>query len=215
MIEATVLKSALLQDVKGVRHAFFTRQGGISEGIYAHLNCGYGSRDDVSAVKENRRRAAEYLRCGHEDIVTPYQIHSAEAIVVDAPFAAESRPKADAVVTRVPGQAIGVLTADCTPVLLADPEAKVVGAAHAGWRGAVSGVLEEVISKMETIGASRSRIRASIGPVIYQKNYEVGFEFETEFLSADLGNQRFFKRLGPDSKPYFCLLYTSPSPRDA
>ncbi len=205
MITATTLKSDLLNEAKDIRHAFFTREGGISEGIYQSLNCGYGSNDDRTAVTENRRRAAEYLGSSHEDIATAHQVHSAKALVINAPFGPDGPPQADALVTQTPGLAIGVLAADCTPVLFADQQAKVVGAAHAGWRGASSGILEATLEVMEAVGAKRNRIYAAIGPTIHQPNYEVGPEFEAEFLKRDTNNQRFFVRYSEGGNPFFDL----------
>jgi len=205
MIGATVLHSDLLDNAGDIRHAFFTREGGISEGIYASLNCGYGSKDNPAAVKENRRRAATHLKAAHEDILTAHQIHSAEAMIVDAPFPAESRPKADALVTQTPGLAIGAIAADCTPVLFADSKAKVIGAAHAGWRGALSGILEATVQAMEAVGAQRHRICAAIGPTIHQAHYEVSPEFQTEFLNINANNKRFFTQPSESTKPHFDL----------
>lgn len=192
-------------DHPAIRHGFFTRDGGVSEGIYAGLNTGLGSNDDPARVLENRRRVAEHLGADHGSVVTLYQVHGATALTVAAPQDRASLPKADAVVSTTPGLAIGVLTADCTPVLFADPEAKVVAAAHAGWRGAVSGILEAAIAEMERQGATRRNIRAAIGPTISQKNYEVGPEFEAELLKADPGKERFFKALRPGARVHFDL----------
>jgi len=207
MIDGTVLTAPALQDISGIRHGFFTREGGVSKGVYGSLNCGLGSDDDRNAVLENRRRIAAHLGADavEDGVNTVYQVHSAEAIVIDAPFAPGTAPKADALVTRTPGIAVGALAADCTPVLFADPAAKVVAAAHAGWRGAVAGILEATITAMETIGAERANIRAAIGPTIHQPNYEVGPEFEAQFIARDPDNQRFFTRPSPDARPHFNL----------
>ncbi|MEO1608389.1 MAG: peptidoglycan editing factor PgeF [Pseudomonadota bacterium] len=205
MMNKTMLQSRLLNEAKGLRHGFFTRQGGVSQGIYASLNCGYGSDDNPDAVNENRRRAALHLSCAHTDIVTAYQIHSAQVLVVDALFQPDAVPQGDALVSKTPGLAIGVLTADCTPVLFADPEARIVGAAHAGWRGAASGILEATLEAMEAIGGKRCRIRAAIGPAIHQPNYEVGAEFKAEFLNANPENERFFNQPAQAAKPRFDL----------
>jgi polyphenol oxidase len=167
-----------------VRHGFFTREGGVSEGIFASLNCGLGSGDDAARVTENRRRAMAALGLAGDDLATCYQVHSATAVVVDAPWPAAERPRADAMVTRRRGVALGILTADCAPVLFADAEAEVIGAAHAGWRGAVSGVLEATVAAMVELGASPARIQAGIGPCIAQPSYEVGPEFPAPFLAA-------------------------------
>ena len=171
-------------------HAFFTRRGGVSEGLYAGLNCGTGSGDAADAVARNRALAAQALGCEPARLVTLHQIHSADALAVDGPLA--ERPKADALATAEPGLVLGILTADCMPVLLAEPEAGVVGAAHAGWRGALEGVIEAAIGAMEGLGAARGRIRAAIGPCISQAAYEVGPEFIEEFMDRDPGSDRFF-----------------------
>ncbi|MGI9480336.1 MAG: peptidoglycan editing factor PgeF [Hyphomicrobiaceae bacterium] len=197
MINGTVLKADTFTGLNGVRHGFFTREGGVSVGDYDSLNVGFGSNDKRDDVAENRRRIAAHLGAridgqAYPDIVTNYQVHSAEAVIVDAPFGPEAAPKADALVTNRPGLAIGALTADCTPVLFADEEAKVVAAAHAGWRGAVSGVLASAVTAMEQLGAQRARIRAAIGPTIHQDAYEVGPEFKAQFLEQAPGNAQFF-----------------------
>ncbi len=197
------LVASCLQEVPGIAHGFFTRQGGVSEGIYASLNCGLGSRDDAVRVTENRARIARAL-AGRE-VVTLYQVHSATAVIVDAAIPREHLPRADAVVTRTPGLVVGVLAADCAPVLIADGHAKVVAAAHAGWRGALAGIIEAAIEAMEQQGADRRRMRAAIGPCINQRSYEVGPEFEAEFLRADPANARFFVRPSGASRPRFDL----------
>jgi len=199
-IEADCLKS-----LTGIRHGFFTRAGGVSEGIYASLNCGPGSRDAPDNVADNRQRIARHLGATTSDVVTLYQVHSATALPVSGPVAAEDRPKADAVVTATPGLAIGILTADCAPVLFADPDARVVGAAHSGWRGAVGGVLAATVAEMERLGAQRERIRAAIGPCISREAYEVGPEFELEFLKSCSDNTRFFFRNSPNARSHFDL----------
>jgi purine-nucleoside/S-methyl-5'-thioadenosine phosphorylase / adenosine deaminase len=176
----------------GVSHAFFTRQGGASEGIFASLNCGLGSGDDAARVRENRRRAMVALSLAPDRLVTCYQVHSPTAVVVDAPWEQDTRPRADAMVTRRRGLALGILTADCAPVLFADAEAEIIGAAHAGWRGAVGGVLEATVEAMVALGASRQGIRAGIGPAIAQASYEVGPEFPAPFLAQDPANNAFF-----------------------
>jgi YfiH family protein len=161
----------------GVRHGFFTRQGGVSTGLYDSLNTGVGSRDDAAAVQENRRRIAAHFGAGPEELAACYQIHSAITHVAKAPWKGE-RPEGDAVATAVPGIVCGVLTADCAPILLADPEAGVVGAAHAGWKGALGGVVQSVVSAMQELGAEPSRILAVVGPCIAQASYEVGADYE-------------------------------------
>jgi YfiH family protein len=200
------LTADCLSDLSGIRHGFFTRHGGVSEGIYASLNCGHGSADRRDHVTENRRRVAEALgQRRAEQVLTLYQVHSAIPLVVDRPIPREELPKADALVTRTPGLVIGALAADCTPVLFADPHARVVAAAHAGWRGAFTGILEATIRAMEGIGAARGRISAAVGPCINQPAYEVGPEFEAQFLAADSSTSRFFNRPHPGARPHFDL----------
>jgi len=182
-----VLTSTLL-DLPGVRHAFFTRQGGVSTGIYAGLNVGVGSKDDPEAVQENRRRAAAHL--GGE-LVTAYQVHSATAFAVEGPWA-EGPPQGDGVVTATPGVVCGTLAADCAPILFADAQARVVAAAHAGWKGALTGVAEDAIAKMEALGARRDRIVAAVGPCIGPASYEVGLEYVARFTEVDPTYERFF-----------------------
>jgi polyphenol oxidase len=187
---------ALLSD-SAIQHAFFTRKGGVSEGIYAGLNVGAGSHDDPSHVAENRRRAAAYF--GHEtaQIVTPWQVHSPDAVIIDGPFNGE-RPQADGIATATPGVIIGVVTADCGPILFADETARVIGAAHAGWKGALYGVLENTIQAMEQLGASRNRIKAVLGPSISQQNYEVSAEYQRTFTERDRAYDHYF---APSNKP--------------
>lgn len=177
----------------GIQHAFFSRQGGVSEGVYESLNCGYGSGDDPKNVLANCEVAmAKIGSCG-KNLATLHQFHSAKAVTVTVPWARKDRPKADALVTARPGVALGVLTADCAPVLFAEPVSGVVGAAHAGWRGAVRGVLEATIDAMEELGAKRQRISAALGPCIRQVSYEVGGDFKKHFLDLDAYNESFFK----------------------
>ncbi len=174
-----------LSDLPHVRHAFFTRLGGVSEGPYASLNAGFGSGDDPVRVAENRRRAMTVLGCTADRLNTAYQVHGAEVARAEHAWARDEAPRADALVTDRPGLALGVLTADCLPVLLADCSAGVVGAAHAGWRGLLAGVLERTVEAMETLGAERGRIRAALGPAIGPASYEVGPEFPAPFLARD------------------------------
>lgn len=181
-----------LAGLAGIRHAFFTRGGGVSPGIYASLNAGVGSNDDPQNVAANRARMAASLGVAPEQFLTCYQIHSPDVVVADAPWSAQARPRADAVVTKRPGLAIGVSTADCGPVLFADPQARIVGAAHAGWRGALAGVTDATIAAMERLGAARERIVAAIGPMIRQPNYEVGPDLMDRFIAADPANRQFF-----------------------
>jgi polyphenol oxidase len=187
-----MLQAVSLSQFDNIRHAFFTRTGGVSEGVYTSLNGGVGSDDAPDKVAENRARMAATLGVAPDRLLTPYQIHSPDVAVADAPWTPETRPRADAIVTRTPRLAIGVSTADCGPLLFADAQARVIGAAHAGWRGAFSGVIEATIAAMETLGADRSRIAAALGPTISQPNYEVGPEFVARFLAADAGNDSFF-----------------------
>ena len=186
-----------------VAHGYFTREGGVSQGIYASLNCGLGSGDDAPAVRENRRRVSQHL--GADTVITAHQIHSATAVAVQQPWADDQRPRADAIVTTARGLALGVLSADCAPILFADAEAGVVGAAHAGWRGALTGIAEATIAAMEQLGARRESIHAAVGPCIGQDAYEVGPEFEQEFLARDAANARFFRRPVPGQRPRFDL----------
>ncbi len=190
---AAMLQAVSLGSLAGIRHAFFTRAGGLSGGVYASLNGGIGSRDEPERVSENRVRMAAALGTAPDCLLTAYQTHSADAITVEHPWAAKARPRADALVTRACGLAIAVTTADCGPVLLADVAAGVIGAAHAGWRGALAGVIDSTISAMEEIGAERSRIVAALGPMIRQHNYEVGPEFVAAFMTHAKGNEAFFK----------------------
>jgi YfiH family protein len=187
------LQSSALATLAGIRHAFFTREGGVSTGIYASLNGGVGSNDQRDAVAENRARMAAALGIPHDRLFTPYQIHSPTVVTIEQPWTTPNeRPRADAVVTATAGLAIGVSTADCGPVLLADPNAGVIAAAHAGWRGALSGVIEATVDAMERLGATRHRIVAALGPMIRQPNYEVGSELVSQFASVDPDNARFF-----------------------
>jgi YfiH family protein len=183
------LKAATLG---GVRHGFFTRQGGVSEGIYAALNCGFGSGDARQAVAENRDRVRRTLDAGA--LNTVHQVHGTVAVEVEAGWDPLHAPKADAMATRMRGVALGALAADCAPVLFADPEAGVIGSAHAGWRGALAGVTDSAIASMERLGAHRTRIRAAVGPCIAQASYEVGPELREAFLAAKKGYDRFFSR---------------------
>jgi YfiH family protein len=186
------IQAPVLVSQPSIRHAFFTRQGGVSEGIYASLNGGVGSSDDPEKVRENRRRMAETLAVSPEALISVYQVHSPDAVIVEGPWRGE-RPKADAMVTAVPGLALGITTADCGPVLFADAQARVIGAAHAGWRGAVTGVLESTVTAMERLGALRGQIVAVLGPTISQRAYEVGPDFIDRFTKEAPGHERFLK----------------------
>jgi polyphenol oxidase len=187
-----MLASPLLSAVPGLRHAFFTREGGVSGGIYRSLNAGIGSQDDPASFGENRRRMAEQIGVSPQHFLTVHQTHSPDVIVATAPWQNGSRPKADAIVTRTEGLAIGATAADCGPILLVDPGARVIGAAHAGWKGALTGILEAAIAAMEELGAERGRMVAAIGPLIRQPSYEVGGEFVERFINADAENALFF-----------------------
>jgi len=197
-----MLQAKSLAALAGIRHAFFTREGGVSQGIYASLNGGVGSNDDRAQVAENRARMAAALGVAREALLTAYQIHSANVVVAETPWTHEARPRADAIVTGVPGLAIGVSTADCGPALLADADARVIGAAHAGWRGALAGVTDAAIAAMERLGARRARIVAALGPMIRQPNYEVGADLVERFRAADPTNTRFFR---PAARPGHAL----------
>jgi len=181
-----------LKNLSGIRHGFLTRHGGVSDGIYRSLNCGLGSKDDGAAVVENRARALRMAGLAEESLATAYQVHSAKVAVVDASWRRDQRPEVDGLVSKTRGVSLGILTADCVPVLFADPEAGVIGAAHAGWKGAVTGVLPETIAAMIALGAGRDRIRAGVGPAIAQKSYEVGPEFPQRFIDLDPANAKFF-----------------------
>ncbi len=187
-----MLHAPSMQALPGLRHAFFTREGGVSGGIYDSLNSGLGSGDAADNVAENRSRMAQALGVAPDRFLTAYQIHSPNVVVADEAWTYEARPKADAIVTRVPGLAIGVSTADCGPLLFADAQARVIGAAHAGWRGAFSGVIEATVTAMESLGAERRRIVAALGPLIRQPSYEVGEDFRAQFLRSDAAYARFF-----------------------
>ncbi|AGK58898.1 hypothetical protein HYPDE_36133 [Hyphomicrobium denitrificans 1NES1] len=194
-----------LKALSGIRHGFFTRQGGVSRGLYASLNCGLGSNDDAENVLENRRRIADHLGGTGGAVATLYQEHSTTAREVTSLPSLDALPHADAVVSATPGLVVGVLTADCAPILLADANARVVAAAHAGWRGALNGIVESAIAEMERLGARRDRIRAAVGPCIGQEAYEVGPEFEAEFLEPDPANRDFFSRRSETERPHFDL----------
>ena len=185
----------------GVAHGFFGQEGGVSTGLYAALNCGPGSKDAPEAVTENRLRVASEL--GARELVSLSQIHSPIVHTLDS--APPQRLEGDAMVTATPGLALGILTADCAPVLLADPRARVIGAAHAGWKGALGGVLEATLDAMEKLGADRSQIVAAIGPCISQANYEVGWDFRDRFLEQGLRNRKFFTPSGKEGHYRFDL----------
>ena len=176
----------------GLTHGFFTRLGGVSRGVYASLNLGIGSRDAPTAVRENRTRATAALGVKPERLAVPYQVHSPDAVAVSEPWAPEARPRCDALVTGTPGLALGVTGADCGMILFADERARVIGAAHAGWKGALAGVIEATVAAMERLGATRGDIVAALGPCIAQASYEVGPEFVAAFAKAGDGTARYF-----------------------
>jgi polyphenol oxidase len=186
------LESMLLSAVPGLRHAFFTRDGGVSDGLYNSLNGGIGSNDDPANVAENRRRMAEQMGVAPEYFLSVHQTHSPDVVVTSGPWRGASRPLADAIVTRSEGLAIGATAADCGAILLVDPNARVIGAAHAGWKGALTGIVQSTVDAMEELGAERSGIVAAIGPLIRQYSYEVGAEFIDRFVEADVENALFF-----------------------
>jgi YfiH family protein len=182
----------------GAAHAFFTRQGGVSQGVYATLNGGVGSSDDPAAVAENRARMARALGVAPENFLVPYQIHSADALAVSAPWPEGERPRCDGLVTATRGLALGVTGADCGVLLFADKSAGVIGAAHSGWKGALTGMVEALVAAMEALGARRANIAAALGPTIAQQSYEVGPEFFARFEAEDAGFAKFF---APSGKP--------------
>lgn len=181
-----------LADGGTVRHGFFTREGGVSGGLFASLNCGFGSGDDPARVARNRAIAMDCLGLAAASLVTCHQVHSADIVTVDEVWEPRAAPRADGMATRRAGVALGVLAADCAPILFADPEAGVIGAAHGGWRGALAGVAEATVAAMTALGARREQIRAGIGPCIARQSYEVGPEFPERFAAGD-----------PDSRPFF------------
>ena len=191
MIEA--LQAANLKEHPNIRHGFFTRCGGVSEGIHASLNCGLSGYFDDAEVTENRRRVAEQIGVLPENLLSCLQVHSPDVVTITQAWKKADRPKADAMVTKEKGIALGILTADCLPVLFVDSRAGVIGAAHAGWRGAISGVIDNTVKAMETLGASRRDIVAALGPCIWQNSYEVGPEFPASFLAEDPANEKYFR----------------------
>jgi len=190
-------------EASGVRHGFFTRQGGVSTGVYTSLNGGVGSKDDPRAVAENRRRMALYLGVDPAHFLVPYQIHSAETLIVEKPF--DARPRCDGLVTATRGLALGVTGADCGIVLFVEPEANVIGAAHAGWKGAFTGILEATLVQMEKLGAKRGKISAVLGPAIGPDSYEVGPEFVDRFVESAGALAVFFKPSPRDGHAFFDL----------
>jgi len=201
MSEAEFLQAANLSH-RGLAHAFFTRRGGASSGVYASLNGGVGSRDDADRVSENRARMAKALGVTADRLLAPFQVHSPDALEVHAPWAPSDRPRCDALVTRTPGLALSVTGADCGMLLFADVRSGVIGAAHAGWRGALGGVLEATLAGMRRLGAKVENICVALGPTIAQQSYEVGPEFVAEFVGREPHAQRFF---APSVKPDHAL----------
>lgn len=200
------LSASTLDEIDGIRHGFFTREGGVSGGIYASLNCGFGSKDRTEDVATNRGRVADALDLPHHSLLTVYQVHSPAVVTVAAEgWHHTNAPKADAMATRAPGVALGILAADCTPVLFADPDANVIGAAHAGWKGALDGVLEATLAAMQALGARTSHIRAAVGPCIAQISYEVGSEFRDRFVAVSADNDQFFAAGDRDAHHQFDL----------
>ncbi len=185
-----MIEALTSERLAGVAHGFFTRRGGVSEGVYRSLNGGIGSNDDRDRVTENRRRMAAHLGVDH--LLIAYQIHSAKALVVDKPFPADARPRCDALVTKTRGLGLGVTGADCGILLFADIEAQVIAAAHAGWKGALSGILEATLGEMEKLGARREAIAAALGPTIGPKSYEIGEEFLERFVDVAKDYAGFF-----------------------
>ncbi|WP_029005665.1 peptidoglycan editing factor PgeF [Azorhizobium doebereinerae] len=196
------VEASSLAALPGIRHAFFTRRGGVSTGLYDSLNGGLGSKDDPANVLENRARMARELGADPGNVVACWQVHSATCVALETPWTRETAPQADAVATAVPGLVATITVADCGPVLFADPVARVVAAAHSGWKGAFGGVIEATVARMESLGARRADIRAAIGPLIRQPSYEVGEDFIGRFLAEDRGFARFF---APADRPHHAL----------
>lgn len=204
MVQPEPTQSDLLK-TRGIAHGFFGRRGGVSSGVYAQLNCGPGSDDNRLSVIENRARVADHFAIPSGHLLSLHQVHSPRVIEVREPWASGARPEADAMVTRQPGLALGILSADCGPVLLCDPEAGVIGAAHAGWKGALGGVLDATVDEMIGLGADRARIRASLGPTISCNAYETGPEFIERFLAQSPAHAQFFRPSGREGHHLFDL----------
>ncbi len=200
-----MLTAPIFDGLTGIRHGFFTRSGGKSRGVFASLNCGYGSGDDQASVRWNRGICAASLGVDESRLLTAYQRHTADAVAAAEAWAQDKAPVADAIVTTTPGLAVGVLTADCAPVLFADPVNRVIAAAHAGWKGALTGILETTITEMETAGAARQTIRAAVGPCIAQRSYEVGPEFQARFISEQSADATHFAPSAKDGHWMFDL----------
>jgi hypothetical protein len=200
-----MISFAALNDIPGIRHAFLTREGGVSEGIYASLNCGLGSNDIRERVVENRARAMAMIDQPADALVTVHQAHTNQVALVEKPWPKGEEPKADAMVTTRPGLVLGILTADCAPVLLADSRGGIIGAAHAGWKGALTGIIENTLAAMVELGARPGRIVAAVGPCIAQRSYEVGPEFPAPFLAQDPRNETFFSSSRREGRYMFDL----------
>ncbi len=197
-----MVEAQTLLQIPDIRHGFFDRSGGTSHGLYSSLNCGLGSDDDKDIVLNNRATVAAHLKLAPPQLITTYQHHSADVITVTGPWSTADAPMADGMVTNISNIGLGILTADCAPVLFADTKSRVIGAAHAGWRGAVAGVTDNIITAMEKLGSQRSEIVAVIGPTISQSAYEVGPEFIDSFLAQDPAHQQFFR---PSSREKHCM----------
>ena len=204
MSDVEALRASSLA-LPGVAHAFFTRRGGVSGGVYASLNGGVGSRDEPDAVRENRARMAAALALAPDRLAVPYQVHSPDVITLTEPFASNARPRCDGLVTATPGLGLGVTGADCGMILFADPQTRVIGAAHAGWKGALAGIVEATVAAMERLGATPKGIRAALGPCIAQASYEVGPEFVAAFAAADAASDRFFAPSREETRAMFDL----------
>lgn len=199
------IRADTLDDLPGIAHGFFTRQGGVSRGPFASLNCSLSGADDPDAVRQNRANVAVSLGCRDDALVSLHQVHGRKVVTVDQPWPLDRRPQADGMVTRRPGIALGVLAADCGPILLADAQAGVIGAAHAGWRGTLDGVAEATVSAMVDTGAKTESITAVLGPCIAQDSYEVGATFRDAFLAEDDRSERFFRLHPTTGRPHFDL----------
>ncbi|MBX7145942.1 MAG: peptidoglycan editing factor PgeF [Alphaproteobacteria bacterium] len=200
-----IIQSNLFKNISCMRHGFFTRQGGVSTGIYQSLNCGFGSGDDTANVQQNRNIVLKELNLSSYTLQTVYQIHSANVVEVNTPWNYDDRPKADAMVTNKTGIMLGILTADCGPLLFVDEDVRIIAAAHAGWKGALSGIIENTLDSMQRLGASLSRIKVCLGPTIAVQSYEIGQEFLSSFLEQDLKAEQFFKNFYNDDRIFFDL----------
>lgn len=198
------IRSPLLETNPNIKHGFFTNQGGVSSGIYESLNVGVGSKDDPQSIEENRRRVAAYFGQPVQSLQTLYQVHSPTVLTITEALPSP-RPQADAMITNVPGLILGALSADCGPVLFCEPDAGIIGSAHTGWRGALSGVLENTVDAIVNLGGDRSKIRAVLGPCIGQDNYEVGAEFVTEFTNRDQTYEQYFRPSTDPARKMFDL----------